>query len=145
MKSNVTYFLEKIKDDKMDKKLQFHYKYLVSIYANIPISQNTLVERFVQGYKCPFLGFTQSEYEFLLNLSYRILIDPQLLIDCTVTLSQKYNKSISDCIKDFFNYKNTELALQMYDDKIFLYEGNAVKGMYSTDELKKLQVQILFG
>jgi|UniRef100_A0A6C0D0T2 hypothetical protein len=144
MKSNVDYFIDKIKDDNMQKKIEFQYRYLISIYGNIPITQQTLTERSILGYKCPFLGFTETDYNFLTNLGHRILIDPKLLIDCVVKISEKYNLSVADCISQFFDHKNN-LSLEKSSNNIILYDSNTTIGMYPNQELKALQIRILFG
>jgi hypothetical protein len=138
VQSNRKYFRERIQD--RFKKEVMSYE-LRSAEAIIPVSQKLIATRVKQGMSCPFFQVDLSDFQYLVKLSERTLINPVNMLNCVSMAAKTFDIDVSLLIKTVFD--QNEFYLKEVGDEILLEEKGKVIEKVPKNKIKKLQLKIL--
>jgi len=139
LKSNVMYFAERLVDENTRSKIILRLKRGAA--AQIPSSQEKMRKRHANGIQCPFFPTDMEEYEKLLELSQRIDMNPDHVVNCFSEAAIKLGKQVHEIVNEIV--KDNGLSVREEGDDIVLYHQNAVKGRYALGDKSKLQAYVL--
>lgn len=113
-----------------------------AIKSQIPLSQQKLLELATNDIKCPFFKTDTNYYLILSHISAKLLYIPiPSLINCLVSTSFKYKKSLDEIINNFI--PKNDLYIEEYkNNQIVLKNNNKVIGYFTKNDVKKLQLYI---
>lgn len=135
----IEYFISRLKPE---FRTPFYIYLKRGIEAQIPTSLDVIKERESYGIKCPFFSTDIDDFEKIVNLSIRVLIDTDEMIKCINYISNKLNISIKEVIYDLGN--NT-LALYDYGDNIVVTQDGIEIYTRPKKDLKLLQRLVIIG
>jgi hypothetical protein len=138
LKSSVLFYANKLDSVAKEKILQRLER---GVESQIPSTQEQLVARRKVGIQCPFFPTDLDEYDKLTELSIRLDMDVDKVVDCFFKVATEMNNSISQVIKDVV--QTNTFSIMTMGSEVVLNEDGQEKGRYPIGDKKKLQAYIL--
>lgn len=133
----VNYFYERLDEKHKDELFIYNKR---GFEGQIYSSTDLIKEREQRGATCPFFSTDINEYQQLVKLSSRIMIDVDTVVDCVVKTATNMNISIKNVISELG--QNT-LSLAEDGENIILYDRGVIVKKYTMDNKKILQTAVL--
>lgn len=110
--------------------------------AQNPVNQQTLVERYAVGIRCPFFPADIEEYETLSSLAVRLNLPIDLVVNCFSNIATETKTPLKDLVQSL---GQNNYSLSILENGVILREDTQDLGTYPLEQLNTLRLVILIG
>lgn len=108
--------------------------------GQIQVPIETLKAREKAGINCPFFRVDIEDFSQMIDLSIKMLLDPQKIFDCFTEISNQANIPLKKLIH---SYGINSLSLSQRDNSIVLKDSGKDINIYPLSKKKELQIRVL--